>query len=133
MVGEAGLLCATEDGGATWRRVETGVQAWLRALDFPDPQHGFIGGSGVLLASNDGGATWRAVAYPGGKINAVYFEDARRGVLATMQGQLLATRNGGETWSVALEHGGELAGIAPGPGGRMLVVGGAGAIFARQQ
>lgn len=61
-VGAAGEVMQREAGeGAPWRRANlaSDLSTWLRAIDFSDPQHGWmVGGFGLIFRTTDGGATW---------------------------------------------------------------------------
>lgn len=104
-VGDMGLILRTADAGESWERVESGVDAWLRAVHFVDERTGFVAGSGVLLATSDGGATWRRLAaHPREKLNDVLFLDARNGFTTTMEGRIRRTRDGGATWELAFDN-----------------------------
>jgi photosystem II stability/assembly factor-like uncharacterized protein len=61
-VGAAGELMHRDPGvGTPWRRAQmaSDLSTWLRAIDFFDPQHGWmVGGFGLIFRTTDGGATW---------------------------------------------------------------------------
>jgi photosystem II stability/assembly factor-like uncharacterized protein len=98
------LVYATDDGGATWRRLR---------VDVPPAEPGAlqarqIAGAGVdrlwitcpagIIATADGGATWQLQEVPAGRPLALGAADEAH-VLATTETQpLLATADGGATW-----------------------------------
>jgi len=61
-VGAAGELMRREAGvGMPWKRANmaSDLSTWLRAIDFSDPQNGWmVGGFGLIFRTTDGGATW---------------------------------------------------------------------------
>lgn len=61
-VGAAGEVMRREPGAeAVWRRsgMASDVSTWLRAIEFSDPQHGWmVGGFGLIFRTTDGGTTW---------------------------------------------------------------------------
>ena len=63
-VGIDGNVTRTNDGGKTWRTIETGVprtQLFCVGTDKKDTI--LIGGKGVFLSSNDNGKTWKNPAF----------------------------------------------------------------------
>ncbi len=96
-------LLQTDDGGASWRRVEaTGrdVDTVLVRVIFADEQHGWtFGEEGALYATSDGGATWTRQRVPtrylllGGA-----FLDATQGWLVGAGATILRTTDGGTEW-----------------------------------
>ncbi len=106
-------LLKTEDGGASWRRVEVlgaDVDARIVRVRFADHERGWVFGEmGALYATEDGGQTWARQRVPtrhlllGGT-----FLDARQGWLVGAGSTLLQTSDGGGTW-----REGSLAGQTP--------------------
>jgi photosystem II stability/assembly factor-like uncharacterized protein len=97
-------LLKTEDGGATWQRVEpTGhdMDTVLVRVVFADALHGWtFGEEGALYATTDGGRSWTRQRVPtrhlllGGA-----FLDAAQGWLVGAGATLLHTTDGGAQWS----------------------------------
>jgi hypothetical protein len=59
VVGEAGTILHTTDGGATWVPQISGITDTLLAVDFTDANNGTaVGQLGVILKTTDGGQTW---------------------------------------------------------------------------
>ena len=62
VVGNAGTILATSDGGATWRAQSSGTSEDLQSASFFDVDNGLAAGAnGTILRTTDGGSTWRAV------------------------------------------------------------------------
>jgi photosystem II stability/assembly factor-like uncharacterized protein len=110
LMGEAGLLFVTTDGGSTWRRQLVPSPRLLLNAHFLDARRGWISGAGsTLLSTRNGGATWRAgrilasnqygpFESPAVRFNAVSFIDANRGWAVGAGGAIFATGDGGGTW-----------------------------------
>jgi photosystem II stability/assembly factor-like uncharacterized protein len=59
VVGYAGTILETTDGGFTWVKHPSGVETALYDVHFADDQRGWISGQeGVILGTDDGGKTW---------------------------------------------------------------------------
>lgn len=125
--GEEGALYATEDGGASWKRLRLPTRHLLLGASLLDARQGWLVGAGsTLLQTADGGATWRegqVVGLPARftaapstqstqaaaqtlqaqpasvRLNAVSFADARHGWAVGARGAVLATSDGGRTWA----------------------------------
>jgi photosystem II stability/assembly factor-like uncharacterized protein len=102
-VGDAGIVLATEDGGATWARRDLGIRVPLRAVAFADRRRVLIGGASTLLGSVDGGESFRAepagVAEGGGTVVALAAPDPLHLFALQEDGELLRSADGGERWS----------------------------------
>lgn len=122
-----GNLYRTDDGGQTWRLAWSKPGTFIRALNFVDAKHGYLGNLGAGLAgitdatplyeTLDGGLTWAPapigdVAMPGvcsidvlktrsiheGEVSdRVYIHAAGR---ANGPAKLLRSENGGQTWTL---------------------------------
>lgn len=116
VVGEAGGIAKTTDGGGVWQ-----YMSYVTSIDGEMTKPGFndvhfvnsslayaVGNYGVMVKSEDGGITWTAVSTPftAGRmeINTVYFTDANTGYIGgdgdavTRQCTLYKTTNGGTSW-----------------------------------
>jgi photosystem II stability/assembly factor-like uncharacterized protein len=96
-------LLKTEDGGASWRRVEVAgadVDARLVGVRFAGREHGWaFGEMGALYATADGGRTWSPQRVPVKRlILAGAFLDQSRGWLVGAGASALYTEDGGATW-----------------------------------
>ena len=80
--GGYGFLFESEDGGATWREVDSGHYDWANSLavDPLDPSTVFAGmWNGAVRRSTDGGATWSTVDQRPGQVWQVAADPARSG------------------------------------------------------
>jgi photosystem II stability/assembly factor-like uncharacterized protein len=102
VVGEAGTVLATADGGQRWERRASGTTAFLRSVRFVgDGRRGWaVGDGGVILATSDGGTTWRRQSSgTQAALSAVHVDgDGQRGWIAGSDGTVLATTAGGTQW-----------------------------------
>lgn len=99
IVGDEGLVLATNNGGATWREQRSGTSAQLFQVSVKGEDAWAVGTGGVIIRTNDGGRNW----YPqrsgtSEDLNRVYFVTDRVGVITGENGTLLRTENGGATW-----------------------------------
>ncbi len=108
VVGEAGIIHHSTDGGQSWQSQSSGVTngVGLTDVSFVDSLHGWATGHyGILLHTIDGGATWGPMV-PSftGTLNDVCFVDSSNGWAVgtnnsgTAQCAILHTANGGTSW-----------------------------------
>ena len=105
------LVFATDDGGATWRKL---------VVDVPEAasgnlQAGQIAAAGSsqlwltctagVLASTDAGPTWKLQKIPAGQPRAIAAADDRHLVATTAGQPILATSDGGASWLAFGEEG----------------------------
>ena len=100
VAGYAGKILLTFDGGQSWQVKDSGTNAALYSIAFPDDQNGWISGQdGIMLHSKDGGETWQQqdsqLADP---IFGISFVDTHHGWAAADRATYLKTTNGGESW-----------------------------------
>jgi photosystem II stability/assembly factor-like uncharacterized protein len=109
LVGAAGAIATTNDGGAKWQWVS-------REGDKPDVpplhlynavlpgQNGHVvatGANGMVLLSENKGVDWKPATIPGGVftwINGIAFSPEGKGVLVGGKGLILLTDDAGQTW-----------------------------------
>ena len=109
LVGAAGAIATTNDGGAKWQWVS-------REGDKPDVpplhlynavlpgQNGHVvatGTNGVVLLSENKGVDWKPATLPGGVftwINGIAFSPEGKGVLVGGKGLILLSDDAGKTW-----------------------------------
>jgi photosystem II stability/assembly factor-like uncharacterized protein len=111
VVGGAGAIMHTTDGGATWvrQRVTDGERLWGRKVIIPPnllrvtfvtAQEGWVvGAEGTLLHTRDGSASWRVGPRPTtADLFDVRFVTSQIGLIVGDRGLILRTRDGGRTW-----------------------------------
>ena len=119
VVGEAGLIAHTRDGGESWTEQFLNPLDNLKALCFVNPQRGWAvghraikGNRGVVLKTDDGGGTWREL-YVDNRFrlswfSGVWFVTDRLGWAVGEAEQrdgahgavILCTQDGGKEWQV---------------------------------
>lgn len=101
LVGGAGMILRTEDGGAAWTPQWLPATAMLRGAAWVDRSRAVVVGSaGTILRSDDGGRTWAAVASPTDQhLRAVAFH-GEHGLIAGFTGTILRSDDGGRSWRV---------------------------------
>lgn len=102
IVGNAGTLIKTTDGGLTWISLTIGSTATLSAIDFIDDTTGYVGGaSGMLKKTTDGGLTWTTLTSNTTEgISDVCFTDVNHGYFTTQLGTVRKTVDGGTSWTM---------------------------------
>jgi photosystem II stability/assembly factor-like uncharacterized protein len=135
VVGNAGVLIATDDGGETWRAFDSGVKTALRAVSLATDSHVFIAGEGgVLRFSRNRGVDWTTVQAPPVTWTSIAARrsDGAAALLATSDGHIyhldaiggLLSQVGaipaGALHSVVMSRDGAVA-VAVGDGGNLLV------------
>ena len=103
VVGKAGALLATTDGGTTWTS-QVGTPNDLEAVAFFGTTRGLlVGEKGTALGTTDGGSMWTTQATPSAASNTrlydVVFTSATDAVTVGGKGLILSTTDGGDTWS----------------------------------
>ena len=100
-----GTICATTNGGTTWKAEKSGVTDTLFGVAFAGASAGWavgcdpLTGAGVVLATTNGGTTWKA--QDSGVTDALFavaFADRSDGWTVGLAGTVLATTDGGATW-----------------------------------
>ncbi|MGI9455829.1 MAG: YCF48-related protein [Aeoliella sp.] len=114
VVGDRGVVLATDNGGKHWHKQSVPVDCPLLAVHFVDANRGWIVGGdaaqlthrsrGVVLRTINGGATWQHVATPTlPRLTNIKFFDAANGI-ATGYGAafypsgLFTSSDGGKSW-----------------------------------
>jgi photosystem II stability/assembly factor-like uncharacterized protein len=103
-VGEFGTIIRTDDGGANWSGVRTGLTDDLTELRVIDADAFVAGGGCTLLRSTDGGTTVRRVRFNpstncGSPLVAMHFPTRDIGYLIRADGSVLRTDDGGSRFS----------------------------------
>jgi photosystem II stability/assembly factor-like uncharacterized protein len=115
VVGSAGTVLATDDGGMTWRAQNSTTKDQLLGIHALSPLHVFaVGAFGSLISTSDGGRIWskhelkwdsliQRIVTEGGyvepNLNAVYFSSPENGWVVGEFGLVLHTQDGGKTWN----------------------------------
>lgn len=101
VVGNAGTILTTTDGGKTWVALTTGTSVNLRSVHFADANNGFAAGANkTIIKTTNGGLTWNVVN-AGGQYSfyGIHFPaDSTTGYTVGKTG-MVKTTNGGATWS----------------------------------
>ena len=103
-VGEFGTIIRTDDGGANWSGVRTGLTDDLTELRVIDADAFMAGGGCTLLRSTDGGTTVRRIRFNpstscGSPLAAMHFPTRDVGYLVRADGSVLRTDDGGSRFS----------------------------------
>lgn len=121
VVGSAGVILHTGDGGTTWEVQKSGTDYELEGVFFVDSLNGWavggnirpprkenfidrdVGAMGIILHTTDAGKTWLPQVMGDARwLYDVTFIDKDMGWAVGAFGLVLATDNGGETWQVQL-------------------------------
>ncbi len=90
-------LLRTTNGGATWKRLHTGVADHLSLLRFTSLASGWVAGQGTIAHTSDGGAHWRVQLSVKPTVTALSFTNASSG-WAAAGGAVYRTTDGGAHW-----------------------------------
>ena len=136
--GHDAVILATDDGGATWRKVHEDLESGpILDLWFRDLKNGYaVGGYGLFLATTDGGASWepQPVADASGADIDLHFNQLHaltdgRLILAGEAGQLLLSADGRQWRTLELPYEGSLFGTLSWDDGKLLAFGLRGHLF----
>ncbi|MFT4049755.1 MAG: YCF48-related protein [Solirubrobacterales bacterium] len=107
VAGEAGAILRSDDGGASWTGIRSGLPAAksaVRVIRAVTPDTVIFAGSCALRRTDDGGATvkrlpWNSsdVSCPSA-IKSLSFPTASVGYLLLENGDILQTQDGGDSW-----------------------------------
>ena len=99
VIGDKGIMLATEDGGNTWRPAKVPTAENLMDLRFVGEQGWIAGFAGVVLHSADGGRTWaKQDTGVTQTLESIYFTDPNNGWAVGWIGTVIRTTDGGKTW-----------------------------------
>jgi len=91
VVGERGFAAFTRDGGKTWKKVDTGTEERLNAVQVIDKEAAYaVGENGTAIGTNDGGET--IVTFKTGTkrdLKDLSFTDERTGFVVGTSGTVL--------------------------------------------
>src|SRR3954449_11598284 len=104
-VGEFGTMLRTDDGGATWSGVSTGLTEDLTEVRMISPSSVVIAGGCPVRRSDDGGKTFRRLPWTASDerctagVAALAFPSSTVGYLLLHNGNVLRSSDSGRTWS----------------------------------
>ncbi|MEA2273652.1 MAG: hypothetical protein QOI98_2360, partial [Solirubrobacteraceae bacterium] len=104
-VGDFGTVLRTDDGGATWLGLSTGLSTDLRHVRVIAPDSFVAAGGCALRRSDDAGASFQRLPWTASDVRcsssiaAVFFPSSTIGYLMLDNGNILRTSDGGQTWS----------------------------------
>jgi photosystem II stability/assembly factor-like uncharacterized protein len=103
IAGMDGVILATQDAGATWRKIPSGTDKPLYSILVRGTSGFAVGNKGIYLESSDAGATWKP-AEDAIKtrfwLRSVGFADDRQGIVVGARGTIARTEDGGKTWDI---------------------------------
>lgn len=109
IVGGAGAIWHTSDGGTSWQRQLSNTTERLDGVAFCDSSHGFaVGWNGTILATTDGGTHWLAQSSAGLPLWRVVCVDPKHAWAlgpAEAGATLAQTSDGGAVWHEHLIRG----------------------------
>lgn len=100
IVGNAGAILATTDGGKNWTVQSSGTTVDLKAVYFANSFTGWAcGANGVILNTTNGGTTWQILTSGTTQtLNTIYFNGSF-GMVGGTNGTLLKTTSSGTSWT----------------------------------
>jgi photosystem II stability/assembly factor-like uncharacterized protein len=101
ILGIDGIMIKTEDGGKSWRKVDSKATRALYSIAIVGDKCWAVGDRGNYVVSTDGGNTWTAkpkAIHAKGWLTSVAFVDENTGWVVGKSGAVFKTVDGGETW-----------------------------------
>lgn len=102
IVGHAGTILLTTNGGANWTTKTSNTFFDLYAVYFVNSNTGYASGDGgIVLKTVNGGNTWSTVntGINASVLNGIYFTNSSTGVISGWYGIIMRTTNSGSSWS----------------------------------
>jgi len=102
LVGEFGIIMASDDGGRTWRQQHSPIETTLFGVYFADVRRGWaVGIDSMILHTEDGGVTWGAQTPPITR-RSYYdvFVSGTHGWIVGSAGTMLRSDDAGATWAL---------------------------------
>lgn len=102
--GQFGTLLRTDDGGATWSGIATGITSDLRRIRLISQDSLVIGGACTVRRSDDGGQSFTRLPWTSSDegctspVSSLAFPSSAVGYLVLEDGNVLRTADGGRTW-----------------------------------
>src|SRR5262249_39785097 len=105
IVGYAGKILQTKDGGRNWSISPSGTDDALFKVQLVDGKTGWVvGQGGTIRKTTDGGATWvKQTSGTDVSLFSVYALSPERAIAVGDKSTIIETRDGGATW-VALKY-----------------------------
>ena len=107
MVGDAGTIIKTKDGGKNWERLPTNTRQNLYAVHFLDSVNGMaVGEDGVILKTTDCGKNWETLT-SGRKdtLRGLVMLTKKKIICVGDTGTILITNDGGKNWTYSPHPG----------------------------
>ncbi|MFH0960404.1 MAG: YCF48-related protein, partial [Pseudomonadota bacterium] len=132
VVGSAGLVLGTTNGGQSWTSIFSGTSNDLTGISFTIGGIGIIvGKAGTILKTTNGGQSWFALCSgTSSDLRGVSLPNSMVGIAVGSSGTILRTTNGGTTWTlqysspsldlIAVAFVDTNVGVAVGTGGTVL-------------
>ncbi|NLN59526.1 MAG: hypothetical protein GX147_02235 [Deltaproteobacteria bacterium] len=99
VVGEAGSIWTTDDGGLQWVKQQSGQLEDLFGVFFKDEEEGWVTGlNGTLLYTDNGGSTWRQQVSTVKQSLFGIAVSGDRGYAVGNAATMIETKDGGKTW-----------------------------------
>lgn len=100
MVGDAGTILKTKDGGLTWDRLRSNTRLDLYAVSFLDSVNSMVvGEDGTILSTNDCGKTWKTlVSGRNDTLRGLSYLSKKIIIAVGDTGTIIKSRDGGDTW-----------------------------------
>jgi photosystem II stability/assembly factor-like uncharacterized protein len=100
IVGDRGKVLLTEDSGKTFKRLKTGVDLGIFAIQMTGDKNGYLAGQdGLVMRTQDGGETWQRINSRTNQfLFSLSFTDRLNGFIVGDRSVVLSTNNGGETF-----------------------------------
>jgi photosystem II stability/assembly factor-like uncharacterized protein len=103
IVGMDGVIIATEDGGLTWKRLQSGTDKPLYSVQIRGSRGWIVGNKGIYLLSADGGQTWQAqneALKTKFWLRDAAFGDDQQGLIVGARGTIARSTDGGASWEM---------------------------------
>lgn len=110
----------SKNGGETWDAMDVpGNDFTMKAVSFPDTQHGWaVGGNGLIIRTTNGGKSWELLEPPtSSDLEEVHFANPQLGFIGGKTAlldktteevsgsfEILCTKDGGDTWRRCYEE-----------------------------
>lgn len=100
MVGDAGTILKTKDGGKNWERLETNSRADLYAVSFWNEFIGMaVGEDGTILKTTDCGQSWKKLnSGRNDTLRGISFLTQQKIIAVGDTGTIIRTNDGGDSW-----------------------------------